>query len=274
MDARFWGGALVSLARHSRNKQFVAYVLASGIRADAQPAAIQKRMFKAFPELKGQTVPMGDTQFMGWNMDPMEQYFLGAVARQRQPKTIFEIGTFNGATTLLLARSAPGARIHTLDLPPEDLVAGTANKWAHDYSVSWGARFHDEPEGHRITQLFGDSRTFDFSPYYRQMDLVVVDGGHETDCVTPDTENALRMVSPGGLVVWDDYVGWPSVFRAVDDAAQKRGLALVQIAQTGLAVYDSTRSFADYGAATANSGLPTSNGNGQSTGAPLVVPRG
>jgi predicted O-methyltransferase YrrM len=244
VDTRYWGRALSSLARHSRDKQFLAHVLTSGIRADEEPEAVKKRMFKAYPGLKGQTVPMGDTTYMGWNMDPMEQFFLGGVARLRQPRTIFEIGTFNGATTLLLARSVPTAHVYTLDLPPEDLDPGSAYEAARNKAGSWGARFHNEPEGDRITQLFGDSRKYDFSPYYGKMDLVVVDGGHDADCVTPDTENALRMVSMGGLVIWDDYeTGWPSVVRVVDDAARRHGLSLVRIDKTGVCVYDTTKSF-------------------------------
>jgi len=36
----------------------------------------------------------------------------------REPEILLEIGTYNGATTRLMALNAPRAKIHTLDLPP------------------------------------------------------------------------------------------------------------------------------------------------------------
>lgn len=244
MDLRYWGGALTSLARHARDKQFVAQVLTSGLRADQRPEATAKFIFKAFPELRGRTVPMGDVKYTRWNMDPIEQYFLAALASQRQPRTIFEIGTFDGSTTLLLARAAPEAQIFTLDLPPDaEVLTNEAGSAQHLEGMgSWGARFQGHAEAERITQLFGDSRTYDFTPHYGKIDLVVVDGGHSAECVTPDSENALRMMSPHGTVVWDDYdEGWPSVFQSVDAVARRHGLSLLRIQQTGIAVYDPTK---------------------------------
>jgi predicted O-methyltransferase YrrM len=237
MDLRHWSRALSSLARHGRDKEFVKQLLNSGLKADARPGADGTFILKAFPELRGLTVPMGDVTYTRSNMDPLEQYFLAAIASKRRPRTIFEIGTFDGSTTLLLARAAPEAQIFTLDLPPDSPVvseSGTTERLAD--MGSWGVRFQDQPEAGRITQLFGDSREYDFSPYYGKIDLVVVDGGHTADCVTPDSENALRMVAPGGIVVWDDYEeGWPSVTQSVDEVAARHGLYLVHLQKTGIA---------------------------------------
>ncbi len=52
------------------------------------------------------------------------------------------------------------------------------------------------------------------------MDLILVNAGHEYEYVQADTANALKMLSPAGLLVWDDYhVGWPGVVRAVEEVA-------------------------------------------------------
>jgi hypothetical protein len=37
------------------------------------------------------------------------------------------------------------------------------------------------------------------------MDVVFVDGAHEWRWVESDSQNALRMVAPGGMVIWHDY---------------------------------------------------------------------
>ena len=100
----------------------MAALLTSGLKADERPEASMEFIFDAFPELRGRTVRMGDVKYTRWNMDPMEQYFLAALASRRQPRTIFEIGTFDGSTTLLLARAAPAAQVFTLDLPPDSPV--------------------------------------------------------------------------------------------------------------------------------------------------------
>jgi predicted O-methyltransferase YrrM len=242
METRYWMKAVGSLVRNLRHKAFAQDLLRSGLVADAARKAPEVHILKMYPQAKRELIPMGDVRFRVYNMDPMEQYCLAVIARIRQPKRIFEIGTFDGATSLLLARSVPDAHVFTLDLPPAAVEEANEHLQRALSAVDGeGSRFRGEPEAARITQLYGDSRTFDFSPYYGQMDLVVVDGGHEADCVVPDTEHALAMLAPGGVVVWDDYTtNWPAVVAAVDHAAERRGLAIVRPSSTEFALYDSS----------------------------------
>jgi predicted O-methyltransferase YrrM len=246
MDMAYWSKAFRSFARNSRSKDFLRQVFTAGLRADAAPKALPVNFIRSYPEAKRQIVPMGDVRYRLWNMDPLEQYCLASLAGLRQPERIFEIGTFDGGTTLMLARMVPHARVYTLDLPPDHQDG--INEVALARVDGAGSRFRDAPEGDRIAQLFGDSREFDFTPYYGKMDMVVVDGGHEADCVTADTENALNMVSPGGVVVWDDYSPqWIDVVKAVDDAARRRGVLVARLVNTEIALYDATRTKpADY----------------------------
>jgi hypothetical protein len=67
---------------------------------------------------------------------------------------------------------------------------------------------------------------------------VFVDGSHAYSYVVSDSERALRLVSPGGLVLWHDYAGprhSPGVYRALNELAER--LPLVRITGTALAVY-------------------------------------
>jgi predicted O-methyltransferase YrrM len=242
MDTRYWSRAIGSFVRNLRHKAFLVDILSAGLKADSAPKAEAVDILKVYPKAKREFVPMGDVRFRIYNMDPMEQYCLAALALLRRPKKIFEFGTFDGATSLLLSRVVPDAQIYTLDLPPDMVTAADDHlKRALEAVDGEGSRFRDTPESARITQLYGDSREFDFSPYFHQMDLVIVDGGHQAECVFPDTENALAMVAPGGIVVWDDYTtNWPSVVAAVDGAAERYGLSVVRLNSTDFAVYDST----------------------------------
>lgn len=196
-------------------------------------------MLTLYPEIENQEVEMGKVRFRRSNQDPLEQFFLAAYCRLREPRRIFEIGTYDGSTTLLLARNAPDARIFTLDLPPEAAsVATVRGEEEHAASGNVGSAYRGTPEEARIEQLYGDSRTFDFEPWMASIDLVSVDGGHTYECVASDTATAKRLLAPGGAIVWDDYEPvWPDVVRAVDEC----GLPASHIKHTGLAIVDTGR---------------------------------
>lgn len=140
------------------------------------------------------------------SMEP--NFLVMQIAAMLQPQRIFEIGTSRGRTTGLLAMNAPEtARIFTLDLSPDEPLPGQATD-RHLIELAkreLGAAFRDTSWSPRITQLLGNSATFDFLPYYDSIDLVLVDGSHSYPFVLGDTFNAFRMIRPGGVVLWHDY---------------------------------------------------------------------
>jgi len=155
-----------------------------------------------------------------------------------------EIGTFDGRTTLNLALNSD-AQVFTLDLPGNMetvfQVKGSNEKYMKKQSS--GARFSSPPHTglpcvERITQLYGDSASFDFSPWYGKIDLVFVDGAHSYEYVVNDTNIALRLLSPeGGIIVWHDYMVWPDVTRALHELKEKMpSLPLVHVRDTSLVV--------------------------------------
>ena len=232
--------------RHLRDRSFAKEWLSAGLRADWQPKARSRFCFEAYPELAECVVAMGDVVYRPFNLDPTERFCIAALAQVTKPTNIFEFGTYDGSTTLLLARAAPDARITTLDLPP-DLVRSLDVTAEQHLSLAGGvgSKFRDEPESSRITQLLGDSRTIDYGAYEHQMGLILVDGSHDYDCVRSDSENALKMLAPGGMIIWDDYTPqWRAVVRAVDALSSARGLELTRLVPTELVVYDSSRAVA------------------------------
>jgi predicted O-methyltransferase YrrM len=247
VDIRYWGRALRSLGRHLPHQQFTKQWLTAGLAADAAPRALSAHFFDVYPEIEGCRVPMGDVEYRIFNMDPLEQYCLASITALLQPRTIFEIGTYDGTTTLLLARAAPEASIFTLDLPPDsrhdpDIDPHGAMDAAFAKVGGVGSRFRNAPESERITQLYGDSRTFDFSGYLGRMDMVLVDGAHVYEVARLDSENALLMLTPRGIAVWDDYAPhWPGVVQAVDEAGARHGKAIWRLIPTELAIYDPSK---------------------------------
>jgi predicted O-methyltransferase YrrM len=142
------------------------------------------------------------------------------IVNKFKPKTIFEIGTFEGRTTLNMALNAKGANIYTLDLPASGLEAVEskveAGEVAYINKDISGSRFIGKPVAKQIQQLLGDSATFDFSPFYDSIDLMFIDGSHAYDYVLNDTEKALKLIKKGGIILWHDYTNWDGVRDAIN----------------------------------------------------------
>ena len=136
-----------------------------------------------------------------WVSPLPELVALAAIARQAKVRTVFEVGTYTGMATLVMAMNAPtGCEISTLDLDPTQ----RAQHGIHPFTL--GSAFLETPFRHQIRQLYGDSMTFDYGPFLGRMDLVFIDAVHTYDRVRSDTLNAFKLLRPGGIVVWDDYV--------------------------------------------------------------------
>jgi predicted O-methyltransferase YrrM len=155
---------------------------------------------------------------------------------------IIEIGTFDGRTALKLAINAPhGVSIATLDLPADQPSALAIEESERRYIGkpvpgarlrSCGSPWRDDAD--RVVQLRGDSATFDWSPHFGRAGLVFVDGSHAYDYARKDSETAMRLVKPGGVVLWHDYGVWPGVTQALEELEAARRLGLVNIRGTSL----------------------------------------
>lgn len=145
-----------------------------------------------------------------WQVSLVELSVMIGVLQRRQCSRLFEIGTFDGRTTRNLHLNAPDATIHTLDLP-----SGVPS--SPDGKVP-GNLIQDLVYSGAVKQLWGDSTTFDFSPWYGNTDFVFVDAGHSYRNALADSRTALRLVEGcTGVVFWHDYGPWPGVTQAVDE---------------------------------------------------------
>jgi len=144
---------------------------------------------------------------------PLETQILSALVYYFSPQNIFEIGTYNGFTTYHFAiNSPPNCKIYTLDLPANFNTDKTQGYSYDDLMVvklsleyTQNRIFQRYPEKDKIIELFGDSSQFDYSAYHGKMDLIFIDGNHSYEFVKSDTENALKMLSDRGVIIWHDY---------------------------------------------------------------------
>ncbi len=155
----------------------------------------------------------------------LETFILLAAGRIVNPKRIFEIGTFRGLTTLILAANFPEADILTLDIDHSQsgLLDSDPNRTPPEYS--------------QIIKLKGHSMQFDFEPYYGMIDLVFVDGGHDYDTVKADSETALKLINPAAksAIVWHDC-GHPNC-PGVAQALRERPEPIFHVEESQMAVY-------------------------------------
>jgi len=176
-------------------------------------------------------------------LDDHQRLVLAALARGLGCVTFFEIGTNRGRTAWTVARNNPHIDVYTLDVPSRADVSAMALGLDSDDLEAFrpgavcGEAFRDTPEGRRITQLVGDSATFDFSPWQGAIDFVYVDGAHTYDYVRRDTDNALRMLSPTGTIAWDDYGSNPGVYRLVNELAPSLDRPVYHVFGTRMAIY-------------------------------------
>jgi hypothetical protein len=133
------------------------------------------------------------------------------LCRHLTPTTVFEIGTLRGYTTYHLGLNSPAdARIYTLDLPPDQTNAKLKTTLVDDWHIEASQRdrkyfFDGTPEAGKIHPLFGDSASFDFSPFHGKVDLFFIDGAHSYEYVRSDTLNALACCHKGSVIAWHDF---------------------------------------------------------------------
>jgi len=141
-----------------------------------------------------------------------EAWILSVLAKKSA--TMFEFGTASGRTTYLWAKNSPSnARIITLtlhpdqhelyELDPRDNSDGSASALRESAFTTFV--YSGTSVESKITQLYGDSKHFDESPYAGRCDLIFIDGSHAYSYVKSDTEKAFRMLKDGGTIFWHDY---------------------------------------------------------------------
>jgi predicted O-methyltransferase YrrM len=137
------------------------------------------------------------------NVTLYELCLIVRLCEMQRPRSIFEIGTADGRSTINLAAAGGDAQVFTLNPPRPNL----------------GSRFQEVPLGRRITQLIGDSSVFAFAPFLNSMDFIFIDANHHYEYVRRDSQTALRLLSAGGgTIVWHDYIQhWPGVMRTLNE---------------------------------------------------------
>jgi len=178
-------------------------------------------------------------EFEDGNISNYEIECICRIVKIFSPAAIFEIGTFNGRTSLNMAINiGTESKIYTLDLPQKFIsktklrIKSGEIKFINK-EIS-GKQFIGTPYEKKIIQIYADSAKYNYSQYLNTIDLVFIDGSHSYEYVINDTKIALKLLRNGkGIIIWHDY-GWNEVVQALNEFYQKdrRFLGLKNIAGT------------------------------------------
>ena len=176
-----------------------------------------------------------------WNGEQDDGPTLQYLYRVFAPRRHLEFGTWQGFGTCQCLEAC-AATVWTINLP--DGETKSDGSWAYGHrvtdeggtppgavSVNFGADadgprtyhrtdaasyigrlYREKGLGHRVCQIYCDSRAWDTSAYPAGFfDSVMIDGGHQAEVVLSDTRKALPLLRTGGLMLWHDYCPHPEV---------------------------------------------------------------
>ena len=171
---------------------------------------------------------------------PATGQLMNILIKESKAKTILEIGTYHGAGALHWAGNAQDAEVYTLDLSsaaaPQLPTTDVDRSFVTGHAETRSMFFEGKPEAARIHSLFGDSATFDFSPFSGKIDLLFIDGAHSYEYVRNDTLRGMKCCNPGSIIAWHDYgrVGFNGVSKWLHEFSQQ-GKAIYRIPGGSLA---------------------------------------
>ena len=138
----------------------------------------------------------------------------------QSPTNIFEVATV-WTINLLEGELIEGKPAYSaaIDDAPDDAVpvqhADGRPVYQTDAGLLIGRRYREAGFGHRVCQIYCDSRAWDTSAYPHDFfDSVLIDGGHTADVVLSDTRKAFEVTRPGALIMWHDFCPDPTVLAA------------------------------------------------------------
>jgi predicted O-methyltransferase YrrM len=170
-----------------------------------------------------------------WKMEEDDAPILQFFFRAFRPRRHLEFGTWQGWGTVLCLETcdatvwtinlsageirpdgtwAYGQRVLDSSNAPKGTISQTFGEdelgprtyHRTDAGGYIGRLYREKGLGHRVCQIYCDSREWDTANYpVGFFDSVLIDGGHQAEVVISDTRKALPLLRSGGLMIWHDF---------------------------------------------------------------------
>lgn len=151
----------------------------------------------------------------------VDQIVLLILTKLVNPKTLVEVGTFQGYTTRLLLDNTIQSRVISIDLPlaqtenlqnefdeqkvlqegdyNDDFLRAKQRKTGEIYLTDLS-----KEQAARLKLIKQDSTKLSFKEAIGEFEYIFIDGGHHYEIVKHDTQNALSTIK-NGVIIWHDY---------------------------------------------------------------------
>lgn len=137
-----------------------------------------------------------------------------AIAQQKDPRRILEIGTADGSFTVFLAQCFPSSTILTVDLPADHRRFWNATyenngdgvlETSQNLEQSAEVKMRNEILSTSSNIIFRELNSLELSQLEGESyDIIWVDGDHTFPIVACDITNAIRLLAPDGFMCCDD----------------------------------------------------------------------
>jgi predicted O-methyltransferase YrrM len=140
---------------------------------------------------------------------------LERLIRDQKPQIIVEIGVWRGDTAIRMIQAADeGVRYWGFDLFSQQMTDEIMSREVSLRPLSLeGVRSRLQGLGAEINLVAGDSTLTLPRTELPPIDLAFIDGGHSYETVLADWQNIRLRLSPGAVVVFDDYTNLLAVER-------------------------------------------------------------
>jgi len=179
---------------------------------------------------------VGPMTFLDGGSLPTDMLLLAGLADKIKDCRYFEIGTWRGESVTTVASRA--MTCHTLCLTDQEM----RKLGMHERTIASHQLFSKDLKN--VTQLRGDSRTFDYQGLGQKFDLVFIDGDHHYDFIRSDTEKVFRhLIHEKSIVVWHDYGFHPDQVRfevmaaILEGVGPERASQVYHVAHTKSAIF-------------------------------------
>ena len=176
---------------------------------------------------------------------PVDLALLKGLAKSKTDCMYFEIGTWRGESSAIVASAAK--QCVTLNLPDAEMLKmGLDKKYVESH------RFFSK-DLKNVTHIQANSQTFDYCSLNQKFDLIFIDGDHHYESVKNDTANAFKLLKDDdSMIVWHDYgnnptdIRWDVLRGVLDGTPLEKHSSLFRVSNTLCAIYTTKQLKSEY----------------------------